>query len=1066
MKRNVFLQSTFRQPLRTTFLILLLGLISFAFISKATEYLVVQRETGRLGGYYRSIGTLQRTDPGATDIFLGAELVKRSPYLGFEDRLRVCSGIMDGTYNADIYGTSAAYSNGSGYLLKGLNDTDFWFYGDLSSKKEITKNSDQEKIEIVGYDLTFKIDKVVAAYPESIKEGRSTDILFIFKGNEESISLIEAMEVGQRYFIRGWFDFGFNLDPGWQNASSVLKLRPLNDMLLWFLPVTEGAELNLNDPALTSIKNEIEILKENQHALKVTGTADMSAMPQAQQSSRVYYLIAGRWLNRMDDQEVRKVIVIPGGLAEIRGFKLGDKITLKLRGLKDPFVNEYIMTDKDRENWRSYSTYEETFEIVGIYGRTYGINGTEKDNHVYIPKSTLPEGYENHYDGLNDYMYSFVLDSSRHQEAFVNENKEKLASLGISLSFVENNGQSFWAGVDPIRHSATAGVWIFSMVLLLSLLLAVFLYQLQRRRDYAILRALGVPKKQANFQLLLPLTQLSIIGILAGSIPSWKYALNNAATSLSTLPTPAGEMPSPNLNPIILIALCTMIFFLLMVFAWIGLRLIVGKPVLELLQGTFMQTGGKRKPKKSLPKASLVLAVDSNEVAYSMQRHPLAGEKALTSSSTGLANLHPQAVVHRLVSRRRRGGALVRYALRHTLRSSLKSLLTIAIASGFVCGLGWMQWTMDKNRIEVDRLYNTTVVDVDIMQNNLITTSGELGFIDRKVVDAMMQSGFIQYAYLEAVASRAKIGGIDGSHKSSNMYFEICAFNQPEKYFSTLLTQDALKFASGWDENMFTKTWTREAVEEQGVPAVFPESILKKFSLHLGDKLFLVNKSGQSYDYIVAGQYAAGMRQISKYILQSAVEQILVPLSALDAMEGRMLRYEVAKFELDPTKNRELPAFRAQMEAMIDGPDASRSPLRIIFWDEELRAVVAPMEKNLSLLAVLYPVTIIISVLIGLGLCLLMVLQSAKEAAILRVLGVTKARMRGMYSIELLLLSLIGIIMGLGILALLRKDMGVVLTGSTLIAAGFYLVGVAFGSLLGAISVTRHKPMEQLQVKE
>ncbi|HHY35335.1 MAG TPA: hypothetical protein GX510_06875, partial [Firmicutes bacterium] len=57
MRKNVCLKSALRQPARTLVLVLLIGLISFAFVSKVAEYLVVNRETDRLAGYYRSIGT-------------------------------------------------------------------------------------------------------------------------------------------------------------------------------------------------------------------------------------------------------------------------------------------------------------------------------------------------------------------------------------------------------------------------------------------------------------------------------------------------------------------------------------------------------------------------------------------------------------------------------------------------------------------------------------------------------------------------------------------------------------------------------------------------------------------------------------------------------------------------------------------------------------------------------------------------------------------------------------------------------------------------------------------------
>ena len=98
--------------------------------------------------------------------------------------------------------------------------------------------------------------------------------------------------------------------------------------------------------------------------------------------------------------------------------------------------------------------------------------------------------------------YSFVLDSSRHETEFIQEYKDPLQELGISLTFLANNGPAYWAAVDPIRRSLAADLLVFGLLMVVALILAVFLYVMQRKRDYAILRALGVPVKQANGQLI------------------------------------------------------------------------------------------------------------------------------------------------------------------------------------------------------------------------------------------------------------------------------------------------------------------------------------------------------------------------------------------------------------------------------------------------------------------------------------------------------------------------------------------------------------------------------------
>ena len=49
------------------------------------------------------------------------------------------------------------------------------------------------------------------------------------------------------------------------------------------------------------------------------------------------------------------------------------------------------------------------------------------------------------------------------------------------------------------------------------------------------------------------------------------------------------------------------------------------------------------------------------------------------------------------------------------LRSRLKSFLTLAVALGFMLASAWIRQTMERSRLEVDRLYDTTVVEADIV---------------------------------------------------------------------------------------------------------------------------------------------------------------------------------------------------------------------------------------------------------------------------------------------------------------------------------------------------------------
>jgi hypothetical protein len=250
------------------------------------------------------------------------------------------------------------------------------------------------------------------------------------------------------------------------------------------------------------------------------------------------------------------------------------------------------------------------------------------------------------------------------------------------------------------------------------------------------------------------------------------------------------------------------------------------------------------------------------------------------------------------------------------------------------------------------------------------------------------------------------------------------------------------------------------------VPAIFPESLLHRFNLKLSDVVYLLEESGQFYPYLIVGSYLEGPRQYSGNTFKEMGESVLLPLSALKVIKSNNLHYTTAKFIIDPAKNRELPVFREEMKKMVSKPSAGRLPLQIVFWDEELRAVVEPMEKNLALLEVLFPVTVAVSVLIGIGLSLLLVLQQARETALLRMLGVSRTWVRAMLSSGQVLLSLLGVILGLGLLVVLRQDPQAVLTTPALTTGGLYLLGALIGSLLGAIWVSNKQPLDLLQVKE
>jgi len=1041
---NVHLLSTLRQPIRTLFFVLLLGLISFVFVSKAVGFILVQRETETLGSYYRSIGILENVkDPQSGDISAGIELIESSPYVAYGDNRKVVSGVMRDTYNAN---DKFKWTNST--LFKemlpqeswpNVYSTDVYFYGELIKNEPVQNN---RKVT-VGYSLTFKIDTVLAAYPENARQGQSIRLLFMFEGQETVIPLIDAMEIGQRYFIRAWKDTS-QLD---DLQTSTLQMIPLDDDRLWYQPLAKNEQMDFSTPEMASIKNKIDILNENIHTLNIIATVDMSAMPMMQEVSRYYYLTEGRMLNHQDHLAGNKVIVVTKDFASMRGFRLGDEIQLTLRPLKDTYYG-YIRDGIDSLLWRSYPTYQDTFTIVGLYGRT-----TESNLYAYIPAGSLRPGYESsmHAQFTWENDYSFVLHSSRDETQFTQIFKSPLEALGIRLTFLKNNGPAYWSAVDPIRRSSATEVLIFGLLLVMALIMAVFLYLLQHKREYAIARALGVPRKLANRQAAYPLLLFGGFGILLGGIISWKDALDKARSNLSAIPTPAGISPSADLSPLFLAGICILIFVLLAVFTWLGLSNISRRPVYELLQGQttrharsqkriLTDSSGKSVPSSHASSTAAVTGVGSTPRVSATSQVRFAGKSKYTPSS------------------------LSRYVVRHGLRSRLKSILTLVIALGFMTSMGWFQQTMDRSQKEIDHLYNTTEIEADILKTGSTTSSsGGEDFIPRRIIDSVFTSGFVNESILEAETTWVKIETLEPEGEFSGE-FAVYAYDSPDAFHSGMSDPDSLVFASRWNMDRFTQPRTLKEIKETGLPALFPARLLEQLQVNIGDTIRIKDRLERTYTCLIVGQYS-GWIGSSAYSTYTPIGEsyVLIPLTILESTEGAFTRFRVAHFVLDPTRNRDLPELRASMETVMN---VYGSKFRFVIWDEELRIVVAQLEKNLSILQVLYPVVMAVSVLIAAGLCFLLLMQKTREAAILRVLGTTHTAVRLALIMESFSLSLIGVLSGLGLAALLWNASEASPIAALLTSAGLYLAGALAGLVSGAILVTNKQPIELLQVKE
>ncbi len=1032
MKRNVFFRAVLRRPAQTLLLLLLIALLTALFAARAMEYAIVQNETERIGEYYQSGGRLEPDDSEEYNAVLAAEQIEKSDLVAFEDKRHASAANLIDLYNADVDGWSSDRPEST--YSSGLHISDVFLYGE-----PLRIDATQEGL----YHIRFSVDQALAAYPEYAEDGDIVDLYYDGSADSGENPFLD-MSAGKHYLLKAYFNPSFDSGIGWDNAGSCLYLKQLQDSGAWFLEIEDGTDVGQALSAYPGIQDEIDLLDENQRAVMVLSTKDMSAMPRTQQSMRYYYLDSGRYLTRDDDLNRNYVCVVHKEFAVLRGLAVGDTIRLRFRNMTCNLLG-YLLDGEASVGWKDFPTQEAEFTIVGTYGMlaSQPVQPTSRNVVLFIPDSCMPEGYGGDLATmLPSDQYSFVLKSSKDQAAFVEENQQALSNLGFTLLFADSNSENFWSTVTPMTRTLLTNSVVWGLALAAAMVLAAALYLWQRRKEYAISRALGMPVKRASKQMLLPMLLMGMIAIPIGGVLSWRIAIRQAQQMLAPIQTPDGVTPTAAISPVWLIVLCAAVFCVLLCCLFIGTRIIAHTPVLNLLQG---EQGVARKAsnKPGLADASRSVGRESADKGDMLQPALHENKKAVASR-------------------------VARFIFRNCCRSGVKSILGICVACLFTCALLWLAMTISQSRAEIDRLYDTTIVEAEIVkQIPSMTAKGTGGgIIKGDTVDEILASGAIESDYLEAAAEWTGIAA-DGStmEVDESGSITLLAFDQPEEFFADSGAKANIEYADGWDAYLFAQNWSQESLQT-AVPVVLSSGMMQELNnLSLLDtvKLYGDDSGEVVIDAVIAGAYSGTIQT------QDTSEPILMPLSLLGTFEnlrGIELCYSTARFSIDPKLNRELSSLTEQMKSIVESEDAGYLALDFVCWDEELTQAIAPMEKNLQLMDTLYPVSLGLSVLIAVGLSVLLTLLNRKEAAILRVLGMPKRHVRIVLCGQQLLPGLLGTMLGILVALLIWKSAIASSGAAVLLAAGCYLAGLLLGTIVTAHIVAKKKPLSLLQARE
>ena len=1131
MRKNIILKSTLRQLIRTLLLALLVGVAAFFFVSRVAEYQIVDTETKRIGAHYRSIGyfTSGRWESGISD---AAEFIDGldSPYISFINRSR--NGFA--TLHDDHNNYTVRFSGHRG--LNRIDDRYAVFYGEL----------EQIHGEFVFWAprtiLIFRVDKVVAGYPEWLAPGTSMPLNWHSAVGASLELRNELFQVGQRYFVRayiGWPPHGFRTMHREHVLEPINPMRESNEEIIWAIPVEPGEEVDFNRPELAPLVPMVELINYNHRGMRIRTSKDMTALPQTQRGVEMWNLREGRWINVEDYAHENPVAVVHWRFAFDRGLEIGDTFTLSLwdyevRPARDHLeaMDLWGVRTNDR-NWENAREEEITVEVVGTFAYANMAPAGFQGIDIWLPTSVVPEWFGA--DSLaTNFTYSFVLESHLYEEAFLEAYGEILWEMGgdgffYQFHFFEHNAEEYWESVEPIMESLRLNVALFTGLFVLTIILIIFLYLRSRRRDVAILRALGCPRGRILGQFLSPVFLLWLPMIVLGSGLAREVAHGAALETLTPL-LEAGdyEVGELLLDLTWLGQLTILTFAVIFLGVFFGAIRAIGRPVLEMLQGEVAKANQNTKRKSSLGrwnKGSEKQTVKGILAAINAQlMEPLSVEiYAITQNISEL----PQSMANR-----RRG--MSRNTRRRIYRTPLKSILMASVAFLSVIAFGWLQNAINENDAEIERLWTTTIVEGEI--HSTISESDQV-YTEMKhvvappTVDQILETGFVDEVYLEMGYELAYyvLPLPDGSfpedafsgwswdelydqmrhrlfavsdldvlvERNTDLYDE---FGRQRRFSiyggGTLYPIHQMRvipleftFQEGFDPAVFNRGHHYDF--NMTIPVLLPEEMMERHELELGGRIFISHPFHEripEHPFItpprhegedpiwslvrrwvitgeIVGMYTGEIHQ------PFAHHAIILPYgivpSIRDALPrrqvGRVSNYNTVRIFMNTDMNRETEEFREIMEHLIR---RHRGPVHLTFtlWDEELLYVVRQLEQNLALLHLLYPIVLVVSLLIGVGLSLLLMFQNMKDAAVMRMLGVTKTQARSRLIREQMMIIGVGLLLGAGGLIFIVNGIHVDVR-SILYICLYFIAGVV-GSTIGAVMITNREPLELLQVKE
>ena len=616
MRLSLAIRTLFRSPIRTLLTFVLLAAAAFMLVYSAADYALTSREYNKAVKSYRGIGTVERGEPDDT----AYQLFTAWPMFLVSDR---CSPVnfyevfnynnfhQPGLLESDVsLLKSLQYISNLSmrYMTAGIspdynrmdNNPAFFNYTARfvfeATLEEIDKNPGNEYINPLQKKCVLYIDDIILLAGENewfklphyinkngyigisyqiISDGIDAAIYDVVSNQRVSMSCWQNLPFesqykklipGQKYIFTG------RLEPILYDADQIKVRFNIGDDTLYnwwdYIYSLEGIDTTKNYLELDEfkpLKELIQITNDDLRTFDMVYTDDMAAIRQFYDAKM--FISQGRGINKEDSDLKNPVCVVSEAFLNTNNLKVGDKIKLSLG---DKLFEQFaplgaVASLRDRY---SDKFTEAEFEIVGAYidtntsRRINDLFWTYSDNTIFVPLSFLNVEHQT----LDEHEFkpgelSFIVGDARNIRAFTEECIPLLEKQGLTVNFTDGGWLRLEEQFNQTRVLSLSKLLAFTAATVLAGALIVYLFIGRKRREYAVMRALGTTKRKAAKTLFVPLMLIAFVAVILGSAASVTYAGQTADKTLKTFAEMGLEV-NPNV-PFYVVAVCIIVLLII-----------------------------------------------------------------------------------------------------------------------------------------------------------------------------------------------------------------------------------------------------------------------------------------------------------------------------------------------------------------------------------------------------------------------------------------------------------------------------------------------------------------------